>query len=200
MRVISHHYTMIDTAILAVGIAAGAVALYYAGPKNTVPMKGSDGKTYEMQNLPHKEEALKLMVKIHENLEKLKAYYTEPALAADPPIGRFLANFSSDVFVENDMQSSDTSYSENKGQKIVVCLRDKTRPPDYPLVDENTVMFVILHEMSHLMTETIGHTPEFWNNFKRVLHDAVGLGIYRSVNYAHSPTPYCGMKITDSPI
>ena len=98
------------------------------------------------------------------------------------------------------MGSPDTSYSENKGQKIVVCLRDKTNPPNYPLVDENTVMFVVLHEMSHLMTETIGHTPEFWSNFKRVLHDAVRLSIYKPVNYAHSPTPYCGMKITDSPM
>lgn len=186
---------------VAIGVTAAAVALsYFTNPKNTVTMEGSDGKTYEMQNLPHKEEALKLMVKIHESIEKLKTYYTEPALAADPPVARFLANYSPDVFVENDMASPDTSYSENKGQKIVVCLRDKTRPPDYPLVDENTVMFVILHELSHLMTETIGHTPEFWNNFKRVLHDAVRIGIYHSVNYAHTPTPYCGMKITDSPI
>lgn len=197
MRVISHYYIMLA---VAAGLTVAALALYYSGPKNTVAMKGSDGKTYEMQNLPHKEEALNLMVKIHENLEKLKAHYTEPALAADPPVGRFLANFNSDVFIENDMQSNDTSYSENKGQKIVICLRDKTRAPDYPLVDENTVMFVVLHEMSHLMTETIGHTPEFWNNFKRMLHDAVGLGIYRPVNYARSPMPYCGMTVTDTPI
>ena len=98
------------------------------------------------------------------------------------------------------MASSDTSYSENKGQKIVVCLRDKTKAPEYPLIEENTVMFVMLHEMAHLMTETIGHTQEFWANFKRILHDAVKLNIYTPVNYAQRPTPYCGMTITDSPI
>jgi predicted metal-dependent hydrolase len=102
--------------------------------------------------------------------------------------------------VENDMSSADTSYSENKGQKIVVCLRDKKNPPKYPLIDKNTVMFVMLHEMAHLMTETIGHTQEFWSNFKRILGDAVQIGIYQQVNYAHSPVDYCGMKITDSPI
>jgi len=88
----------------------------------------------------------------------------------------------------------------NKGQKIVVCLRDKTQAPKYPLVEKNTVMFVMLHEMAHLMTETIGHTQEFWNNFKRILHDAVKLNIYTPVNYAQKPTPYCGMVISDSPI
>jgi predicted metal-dependent hydrolase len=81
-----------------------------------------------------------------------------------------------------------------------VCLRDKTKAPEYPLIEENTVMFVMLHEMAHLMTETIGHTQEFWNNFKRILHDAVKLGIYKQVNYAQKPTPYCGMIITSSPL
>ena len=61
-------------------------------------------------------------------------------------------------------------------------------------------MFVLLHEMAHIMTTTVGHTPEFWTNFKRVLHDAVQCGIYTSVNYTKTPTPYCGMTITDSPI
>jgi hypothetical protein len=154
-----------------------------------------------MQNLPNKGEAVGRMAKICANLAKLRdSYAAEPALAADPPVARFLARYHPDCFVENDMTSGDTSYSENKGQKIVVCLRDKTKPPEFPLIDENTVMFVMLHEMAHLMTETIGHTQEFWLNFKRILHDAVKIGIYTSVNYAQKPTPYCGMTITDNPI
>jgi len=185
---------------IAAGVGVLAVVSYLSGPRNTVRMEGSDGHEYDMQNLPHKEEAVELMVKIRTNLDALRDSYREPALSADPPVARFLANYSSDVFVENDMSSPDTSYSENKGQKVVVCLRDKTKKPDYPLVDINTIMFVMLHEMSHLMTETIGHTPEFWGNFKRILHDAVKLGIYKPVNYAHAPTPYCGMTITDTPM
>jgi len=99
---------------------------------------------------------------------------------------------------ENDLDADSTSYSENKGEKIVVCLRDKA--PPHKLVDVNTVMFVVLHEMAHLMTTTVGHTPEFWTNFKKILQDAVGCGIYQATNYAHSPVSYCGMQITDSPI
>lgn len=171
------------------------------GPKNTLRMPGPDGQVYEMQNLPQKEEAVKLMSSVRGNLVKLYEHYRgDMALAQDPPVSRFLARFAPDVFVENDMQSSDTSYSENKGQKIVVCLRDKTKAPEYPLIDQNTIMFVMLHEMAHLMTETIGHTQEFWLNFKRILHDAVQVGIYHPVNYAQTPVPYCGMTITDSPI
>lgn len=154
-----------------------------------------------MQNLPNKEDAVKLMSKIRANLTKLRDEYSaEPATMNDPPVARFVARYQPDVFSENTMSSADTSYSENKGQRIVVCLRDKTKPPQYPLIDINTIMFVMLHEMAHLMTETIGHTPEFWGNFKRILHDAVKAGIYTPVNYSHQPTPYCGMVISDSPL
>jgi hypothetical protein len=79
-----------------------------------------------------------------------------------------------------------------------VCIREKT--PPYTFVDENTVMFVLLHEMAHLMTTTIGHTPEFWANFKRILHDAIQAGIYTPINYSKHPVLYCGMTITDSPL
>jgi WLM domain len=184
--------------------AVSGVALAYAltqGPRNTIRMKGPDGHEYDMQNLPDKETAVSLLSEIRANLLKLQEYYKgTPALSQDPPVERFLSRFNPDVFVENDMKSDDTSYSENKGQKIVVCLRDKTNAPTYPLIDKNTIMFVILHEMAHLMTETIGHTQEFWANFKRILHDSVQVGIYTPVNYAQKPTPYCGMKITDSPL
>lgn len=187
--------------VAAVGIGAAIAYAMTQGPRNTLRMKGPDGHEYEMQNLPDKETAVNLLADVRSSLVKLHDYYKEtPGLAQDPPVGRFIARFVPDVFVENDMGSADTSYSENKGQKIVVCLRDKTNAPKYPLIDKNTVMFVMLHEMSHLMTETIGHTQEFWGNFKRILGDAVKMGIYTPVNYAQRPTAYCGMTITDTPI
>lgn len=187
--------------VVAVGTALALAYVVTAGPQNTIRIQGPDGREYEMQNLPKKEEAVKIMASLREKLTRLYNHYKQDmALSQDPPVSRFLQRFTPDVFVENDMHSKDTSYSENKGQKIVVCLRDKTRAPEYPLIDENTVMFVMLHEMAHLMTETIGHTQEFWLNFKRILGDAVQVGIYHPVNYAHTPTPYCGMVISDSPI
>jgi hypothetical protein len=99
---------------------------------------------------------------------------------------------------ENEITANSTSYSENKGEKIVVCLRNKQTP--HRFVDINTVRFVVLHEMAHLMTTTTGHTPEFWTNFKKILQDAVSVGIYTATNYSRSPVFYCGMQITDSPI
>lgn len=182
-----------------VGSGVALALLSSRGPSNTIQVRSmSDGNTYHVQNLPNKQEACELMAKIRANLEKLIDHYkSDPASMADPRVKVMVDRFNPSNMIENDLQSDSTSYSENKGEKIVVCLRDKTTKE---LVDENTIMFVILHEMAHLMTTTIGHTPEFWANFRRILHDGVAVGIYRAVNYSRSPTLYCGMTITDSPI
>lgn len=191
---------MLPAAVVGTGLALAYV--WNRGPSNTTRVRAAfDGREYSVQELPNKQEAAELLAKLRKNLITLRDNYAKDQGAmADPPIRRFVDRFKNDDLVENDMGSSDTSYSENKGELIVVCLRDKTRPPNFPLVDENTLMFVLLHEMAHLMTESIGHTPEFWNNFRKILHDAVQAGLWRQTNYAKTPVPYCGMMITDSPL
>lgn len=191
---------MIPAAVVGSGLVLAY--LWKAGPSNTVRVRAAlDDREYEVQNLPDRQQAAERMATVRANLLKLRDEYKKSdGSMADPPIRRFVERFNPDALVENDMGSDSTSYSENKGDVIVICLRDKTRPPAFPLVEENTLMFVVLHEMAHLMTESIGHTPEFWSNFRKILQDAINLGLYRNVNYAKSPVPYCGMMITDSPL
>ena len=61
--------------------------------------------------------------------------------------------------------SEHTAYSENKGEKLAFCL-DKKKDGSGTLIDENTLMFVALHELAHIGTEKVGHTDEYWQNFK----------------------------------
>ena len=67
------------------------------------------------------------------------------------------------------------------------------------LIDLNTLTFVAIHELSHVMTLSVGHTKEFWENFKFLLKNAVKIGIYRAEDYKKQPKKYCGMTITDNP-
>ena len=191
---------MLPTAILGVGAMLAYTTL--RGPKNTVRLKSSlDGKTYKVQNLPDKQEACDMMARIRKNLVSIvERFDGDINYKQDEPYQRLIARFNPDNLEENDMDADSTSYSENKGEKIVVCLRDKTKSPNYPLVDDNTGRFVVLHELAHLMTQSTGHTPEFWTNFKKLLQDCVKIGVYTEVNYARFPTAYCGMTITDTPL
>ena len=188
--------------IPVVAIAGTGLALaysYLSGPKNNTLVKASDGRSYKVQDLPDKHDAAERMSRLRSNLMKICDYCKDPSLKLDEPYQRLVSRFNPDALEENDLTADSTSYSENKGEKIVVCLRDKTSPP-YPLIEENTVMFVLIHEMAHLMTASIGHTPEFWTNMRKLLHDCIQLGVYQSVNYAKNPVKYCGMTISDSPL
>ena len=190
---------MLFVMIPAVAIASTGIALafsYMSGPQNNVLVKASDGRSYKVQNLPDKQEAAERMGRIRTCLLKIRDHCKQEH---SEPYKLFISRFNPDVLEENDLTADSTSYSENKGEKLVICLRDKTKEP-YPFVEENTVMFVLIHEMAHLMTSSIGHTPEFWNNMRVLLHDCVKLGIYKAVNYSKNPVHYCGMTITDTPL
>lgn len=111
---------------------------------------------------------------------------------------RLNKNFNPDTIKENLPNSTLTSYTENKGQSISLCV-NTTKTNKNELIDENTLMFVLIHELAHCSTKTIGHQPDFWNFFKFLLKEAVIINVYSPQNYKKSPKPYCGIKLTDSP-
>lgn len=90
----------------------------------------------------------------------------------------------------------DIAYLVNKDEHLKVCLRD----PDTDQAEElNTAMFVVLHEVGHLISSEYGHGTEFWNNFKLVLKKAIEIGIYDYENYNKKSQKYCGIDIYSHP-
>ena len=112
-------------------------------------------------------------------------------------VKRLAEKFNPKKISETLPTSKYTAYSENKGEKLAFCTT--TTKEGSKLIDENTLSFVAIHELGHVMTESIGHTKEFWQNFKFLLKNAVKIGIYEPVDYKKKPKKYCGMKITDNP-
>jgi predicted metal-dependent hydrolase len=156
-----------------------------------------DGKMYQVRNLPDKQEAADLLAKIRIKLEKLvdamNKKYTD-----DSNVNQMVEKFNPNNITESPKSNKYTSYSINKGEKIVFCIRQKNDTEE--LVDENTVTFVAIHELAHIMTKSVGHTEEFWDNFKRLLKESVKIGIYDRENYTNDPKEYCGIQVTDSPL
>lgn len=163
------------------------------------PVKSTiDNETYMVRGLPDKQEAANLIAQVKSYLLKLKTHLTKLS-PDDKRVSNINKNFNGKNFRETTEKSgSSTSYSINKGEKIVLCLR--SRDVEEKLSDLNTIMFVSLHEFAHIATTSIGHTPEFWENFKWILQEAINIGIYKEVDYKNKPQDYCGMKITGSPL
>ena len=112
-------------------------------------------------------------------------------------VKRLKAGFNPTKVVETLPTSEYTAYSENKGEKIAFCL--DTEKVNNILIDENTLTFVGIHEISHIATKSVGHNDEFWKNFKFLLGEAVEMKIYTPFDYKKKPQKYCGMEITDNP-
>ena len=113
-------------------------------------------------------------------------------------IERLVSNFNPDAFSETTPDSKYTSYSVNKGEKLVMCLRDKKEGEQ--LVKENIMTFVSIHELAHLMTKSIGHDPVFWSNMRLLLKVAIDNGLYKNVDFNKKSEPYCGITISDTPL
>jgi len=90
----------------------------------------------------------------------------------------------------------ETAYTINKGTKMMFCLRDRKT---LKLHDVDTLLFVALHEISHIGNKAWEHGTDFWEIFKFVLKEANESGVYTPVNYAKENIVYCGLTVTYNP-
>ena len=156
-----------------------------------------DGKKYCVRERNNIQNASNLLARTTEKLE----YLVENIGQRYPDrenVQKLVKNFNPTTIKETLPTSEFTAYSENKGEKIAFCL-NKKKTDNNNLIDSNTLMFVAIHEIAHIMTTSVGHTEEFWNNFKFLLENAVEIKIYTPVDYKKEPEGYCGMDITDNP-
>ena len=156
----------------------------------------NDGNTYCVRETPKLELVADLLARVTQRLKKL-VVHMHNTYPSRENVQRLVKNFNPKKISETLPTSTYTAYSENKGEKLALCTT--TTKEGTKLIDENTLTFVAIHELGHVMSESIGHKKEFWENFKFLLRNAVKIGIYQPIDYKNSPKKYCGMTITDNP-
>tara|TARA_A100001015_G_C15025600_1_gene730331 strand:- start:260 stop:874 length:615 start_codon:yes stop_codon:yes gene_type:complete len=153
-----------------------------------------DKKKYLVRDEIDKNIAASLLSEINNDIKifinKLVKQYPN-----DKPIMRLYKNFKPNRIHETPKNSLFTSYSVNKGKHLYLCIRDKKTNE---FEDYNILLYVVSHELAHIMSESIGHTPEFWSNFKFLLKKAIEYKLYKYTNYTNKPTKYCGLNITNN--
>lgn len=155
-----------------------------------------DGNTYCVRERAKLELASNLLANVTKKCKDLVNYVAKK-YPDDEDVQRLKKNFNPTRISETLPTSEHTAYSENKGEKIAFCLN--TTKEGNKLIDLNTLTFVAIHELSHVMTKSEGHKQVFWQNFKFLLENAKESKIYQPVDYKKKPQEYCGMKITDNP-
>jgi hypothetical protein len=156
-----------------------------------------DGNTYCVRERSKLELAADKLAKVNHNMKSL-VEHCKNNFNSEERIKRLTEGFNPKKITETLPTSEFTAYSENKGEKIAFCL-DTEKNNKGRLIDLNTLTFVAIHELSHVATYSVGHTPEFWANFKFLLEEAEKINIYKPVDYSKNPKKYCGMEINDNP-
>jgi hypothetical protein len=156
-----------------------------------------DGDKYCVRERDRIQEAADLLAEVTEKCKAL-VHYVDKKFPDDERIRRLVTGFNPQKVVETLPTSEYTAYSENKGEKLAFCLNREKKDNSH-LIDINTLTFVAIHELSHIMTKSVGHKSEFWENFKFLLEQAKEAGIHNPVDYKKSPQEYCSMKISDNP-
>jgi len=122
-------------------------------------------------------------------------------------VQRLVKNWESGVTLkEVGNMESDAAYVINK-KNMSFCLQK--RKNEIILEDLNLITYVGIHELAHIMSEEIGHGPEFIKNFEFLLNYAKEIiyydpllkkqvPLYIQLNKLNTSDSYCGVSLENS--
>ena len=179
--------------------------LYYFHMREPYVSSNIDNRQYRVvKKYQDQQEAADRLALINQLNLELIDYMVSKYRDSDGSMGHVLASrlakrYKSDRLVENNPVSKDaTSYTENKGEVLALCLREKVTGKNR-LHDQNMIEFVNLHELAHIASEGWGHEEEFWTNFRFLLNEAYEAGLHQPLDYSKWPKNYCGLDVSFSP-
>jgi hypothetical protein len=111
----------------------------------------------------------------------------------------FKKRYNHSILSEANLSKDYTSYTFAK-TFVYLCIRHK--PNTLSFVNYNTALYVLIHEISHLICDSYVKEKEHYSNkeyistFNGLLAASYDLGILKQVNYSKMPESYCGIVIS----
>jgi hypothetical protein len=160
-----------------------------------------DKKKYLVRDLNDRNESANLLAKLMNNLKllisnlKLKSETSKDRelLEYKPYIESIFNKIDGVIVRENEGGNDLTSYSVNKGEELVFCIRSRANTKIHDL---NELMYVAIHEVGHIGCPETGHTKLFAKINLFLLKKALEMGLYQYKDYSINPVEYCGMTLT----
>lgn len=185
--------------VIIIGIVGLCIYIYLSSDEFQLKCIVStvDGNKYCVREREKVQDAADMLAKVNTKCKQL-VNYTNQKYGEKENVKRLVNGYNPKKIMETLPTSEYTAFSENKGEKLAFCLnRDKKGESN--MIDEHTLMFVAIHELSHIATKSVGHKQEFWDNFKFLLENAKECGVHSPIDYKNKPAQYCGMDIKDNP-
>jgi hypothetical protein len=195
---VNNNVTQVIMIILFVVLATSSCSYFYNKLTDRVEPITSDidGKHYSVRSdVTDKQETADYLATISEKVDNLVKYMVANDLPDKDISDRLESRWGGCKFRETASHEVVAAYTINKGDEMRLCVRDSNNG----LENINTSMFVVLHELAHIMSVTYGHNEEFRNNFSYIVHLASSLGYYKPEDFENKPVSYCGTEINTTP-
>lgn len=156
-----------------------------------ISVLASDGREYKVRDTPEKKEIAETLARLNGKIEKFfQKLEQEAEFSYKPMVTRLRKNYNPATLSEGQFDKRYTSYTVNKGEKMVLCLRSRDEKDE--IHDDNLMFYVVLHELGHVASVTEDHSPEFHKNFRYLLKKASEWNMFKITNGKFN---YCGMDI-----
>lgn len=151
-----------------------------------------EGYYYRIRPLPQNtiKKRLELLNTYRNKLNILVNYCKDNNYPNKQDSNRLYTRFKNIKLNETPSHESSAAYVVNKNEELRICLSNN---------NINDAMFVLIHELAHIMSSNYGHGDEFKNNMYLLLKKAVELDLYYPVDYTKTPINYCGVNIYTTP-
>jgi len=184
--------------LLAAAAVVGIIIVNYKEilefPLKEQRLSSVDGRTYYVKKGPNAQEAADALALINQRCTTLVRSLSST--------GEFVENnnllqarYNPGSITENIL-NQEAAFTINKGEQISFCLR--TVDNQGHIYDINTLMYVAIHELAHIGSKSVGHTPEFIRYFTYLVKQSMNRGLYIYVDYSKKPVNYCGVLIDEN--
>lgn len=136
----------------------------------------------------------KIMTHLLDDIESIVNYCVQHNYPSTSAAQQLWRNWTTVMLHETTFKDH-VAYVVDKNKEFKLCITDTKGD----IENTNTMRFVVLHELSHMMSYSYGHNDEFQRNFIALLRIATHLGLYEPEYFSQKPVTYCGTNVTISP-
>ena len=178
--------------ILIVILVVVAVCFFLKSRDVSNVKSSVDNRNYVVLQKDDQKKAADILATLRRKLITLMEHL-ESTQPENQDLKKIRQNFCTECISEGDTDSQYTSYTVEKGEKMVFCLRDKATQELHEL---NLLTYVAIHEFAHVYTlYEVGHGHQFKRNFDFLLKEAQKIGIYQPIDFSTSELTYCGVPL-----
>lgn len=123
-----------------------------------------NGRKFKVRRYYEYDETVQQLENIMKDLESFVHYLTQNRVFSEAKTRTLNYKVKNLVLGERPQNEPEVGYTVNKGKEIRVCLRDENDK----FIEKDVVLFIVLHEIAHIVTDSYGHTTEFWDNYKKL--------------------------------